>query len=164
VYEKAEGNETPLMRVPSTGGAPQKLNDLNMRLAKVSPDGRLIAALYWTDPKAVPKLALIPLEGGAATQVIDLPQAVAARPYQDQSGLDWMPDSRSVVFAMYKNGVANLWLQPLSPSGNKPAPPRQWTHFSSNDVGAFAISPDGKQVVFSRDSSTSDIAIITHLP
>jgi serine/threonine protein kinase/Tol biopolymer transport system component len=164
VYERAEGNETRLMRVPATGGAAQKLNDLNMALAKVSPDGRLIAALYWTDPTAVPKLALIPLEADAPTQVIDLPQAAAARPYQGQSGLDWMPDSRSIVFAMYKNGVTNLWLQPLGPPGSKPAPPRQWTHFSSNDVGAFAISPDGKQVAFSRDSSTSDIALITHLP
>jgi serine/threonine protein kinase/Tol biopolymer transport system component len=164
MYDRAEGNESRLMRVPATGGTPQKLNDLNMALAKISPDGRLVAALYWTDPTSVPKLALIPSEGGVPTQVIDLPQAAAARTYHDQSGLDWMPDGRSIVFAMYKDGVTNLWLQPLSPPGNKPAPPHQWTHFSSNDVKAFAISPDGNQVAFSRDSSTSDIVFITHLP
>ncbi|MGA8500790.1 MAG: protein kinase [Candidatus Sulfotelmatobacter sp.] len=164
VYEKAEGNETRLMRVPATGGAPQKLNDLNMALAKFSPDGRLIAALYWTDPTAVPKLALISPEDGAPTRVIDLPSEAARQTFENQSGIGWTPDSRSIVFAMHKDGVTNLWLQPLSPSGNKPAPPRQWTHFSSNDVRAFAISPDGKQVAFSRDSSTSDIVLITHLP
>jgi eukaryotic-like serine/threonine-protein kinase len=164
VYERAEGNEARLMRVPQAGGAPQKLNDLNMALAKFSPDGRLIAALYWTDPTAVPKLALIPLEGGPPTQVIDLPTGAAKQTYEDQSGLEWMPDGHSVVFAMRKDGITNLWLQPLSPSGNKPPPPRQWTHFSANDVIGFAISPDGKQVAFSRDSSTSDIVLITHLP
>ena len=164
VYEKAEGNETRLMRVPAAGGPPQKLNELNMALAKFSPDGRLIAALYWTDPTAVPKLALISPEGGAPTRVIDLPPEAAKQTYEEQSGLDWMPDSRSIVFAMHKNGVTNLWLQPLSSPGSKPAPPRQWTHFSSNDVRAFAISPDGKQIVFSRDSSTGDIVLITHLP
>ena len=76
MYEKAEGNETRLMRVPADGGTPQKLNDLNMGLAKFSPDGRLFAALYWTDPTAVPKLALISPEVGAPTRVIDLPPEV----------------------------------------------------------------------------------------
>jgi serine/threonine protein kinase/Tol biopolymer transport system component len=164
VYTRSEGNESRLMRVPATGGVPQKLNDLNMARASFSPDGRLIAALYWTDPTAVPKLALIPSEGGAPTQVIDLPPEAAKQTYAEQGGLDWMPDSRSIIFAMHKNGVTNLWLQPLGPPGSKPAPPRQWTHFSSNDVKAFAISPDGNQVAFSRDSSTADIVLITHLP
>jgi Tol biopolymer transport system component len=164
VYEKAEGNETRLMQVPATGGKPQKLNDLNMGLPKFSPDGRLIVALYWTDPTAVPKLALIPPEGGAPTQVIDLPPEAAKQMYEEQSGLDWMADGRSIVFAMHKDGVTNLWVQPLSQPGGKPVPPRQWTHFSSNDVESFAISPDGKQLAFSRDSSTSDIVLITHLP
>jgi eukaryotic-like serine/threonine-protein kinase len=164
VYSKAEGNETRLMRIPATGGTPQKLNDLNMALPRFSPDGRSITALYWTDPTAVPKLALIPPEGGRPIQVIDLPKDAARQTYQDQTGLEWMPDKRSIVFAMHQNGVTNLWLQPLNSSGNKPAPPRQWTHFPANDVRAFAISPDGKQIVFSRDSSTSDIVLITHLP
>jgi Tol biopolymer transport system component len=164
VYSKAEGNETRLMRVPATGGAPQKLNDLNMALARFSPDGRLMGALYWTDPTAVPKLALIPPEGGPPTQVIDLPKDAARQTYEEQSGLEWMRDGRSIVFAMHKDGVTNLWVQPLSQPGGKPAPPRQWTHFSSNDVRGFAISPDGKQLAFSRDSSTSDIVLITHLP
>jgi hypothetical protein len=31
-------------------------------------------------------------------------------------------------------------------------------------VQAFAISPDGKQIVFSRDSSTTDIVLMTQLP
>ena len=164
VYERAEGNETRLMGVPATGGAAQKLNNLNMARAAFSPDGRLIAALYWTDPSAVPKLALIPAEGGATTRVIDLPPEAAQQPYQAQSGLNWMPDGRSIIFAMRQNGVTNLWLQPLGPPGSKPVPPHQWTHFSANDVKGFAISPDGKQVVLSRGNLTTDIVLITHMP
>ncbi len=158
VYERAEGNETRLMRVPATGGAPQKLNDLNMCCAKVSPDGRQIAALYWADPTGVPRLALLPLEGGYPTQIIDLP-----RDTRTQS-LGWTLDGRGMVFAIYRNGVTNLWIQSLGRPRSKPAPPRQWTHFAANGVKAFAISPDGKQIVLSRDSSTSDIVLITHLP
>ena len=164
VYSRAEGNEYRIMRVPATGGTPQQVSNVNAGLATISPDGRLIAALYWADPTAVPKLALIPIEGGAPTQVIDLPPEAAAQPFQGQHGLSWMPDGHSIVFAMYQKGVINLWVQPLGPPGSKPGPPRQWTHFSANDVEAFAISPDGKQIVLSRDSSTSDIVLVDHLP
>ncbi len=160
VYERPEGFETRLMRVAATGGAPQRLNDLNMEYPIFSPDGRQIAALYWADPTAVPTLAVLPLEGGSPTQIIDLP-----RDTSDYWGrIGWTADGRGIVFAITRNGVTNLWIQPLGKPGSKHAPPRQWTHFSANGVARFAISPDGKQVVLARDSSTSDIVLITHLP
>jgi Tol biopolymer transport system component len=116
VYERDERNETRLIRVPAIGGTAQKLNNLNMARAAFSPDGRLIAALYWTDPTAVPNLALIPAEGGATTQVIDLPREAARQPYQAQSRLGWTPDGRSIIFAMRQNGVTNSgpsrWARP----------------------------------------------------
>jgi len=159
IFGRNEGSESRLMRIPASGGTPQKLNDLNMSGATVSPDGRQIAAFYFTDPAAAPKLALLPAEGGAPTQVIDLPNGANAGP-----GLGWMADGRSIIFAVLEKGVTNLWVQPLGPPQGKPAPPRQWTHFSANSVNGFAISPDGKQVALARDGSTTDIVLITHLP
>jgi hypothetical protein len=53
VYERAEGSESRLMRVPATGGTPQMMNNLNLQHATVSPDGRQVAAIYLTDPTAV---------------------------------------------------------------------------------------------------------------
>jgi eukaryotic-like serine/threonine-protein kinase len=158
VYTGAEGNERRLMRVAATGGTPQKLNDLNMRGPTISPDGRQIAALYVADPRAVPKLAVMSVEGGAPTQVIDLPNDL------DFSGLAWTADGRSIIFPAVEKGVTNLWIQPLGTTQGKPAPPRQWTHFPANSVTRFAISPDGKQIVLARDASTSDIVLVTHLP
>jgi Tol biopolymer transport system component len=171
VYQRAEGNESRLMRVAATGGTPQKLNDLNMKWPTISPDGRQIAALYFTDPAAVPKLALIPIEGGAPTQVIDLPRDLdfGVTPnyvpnYLAPNNLAWTVDGRSIIFPVVQKGVASLWIQPLPAPNGKPAPPRQWTHFSANGVTRFAISPDGKQIVLARDASTSDIVLVTHLP
>jgi serine/threonine protein kinase/Tol biopolymer transport system component len=162
VYAKAEGTELRLMRVPATGGTPQKLNDLNMHWPAMSPDGRQIAALYLTDPTAVPKLAIMPAEGGAPTRVIDMPKYLD---FSDPSkGLAWTADGRSIIFPVVQKGVTNLWLQPLGATQAKPAPPRQWTHFSANSVTRFAISRDGKQVVLARDATTTDIVLITHLP
>jgi Tol biopolymer transport system component len=148
-----------LMRVPATGGTAQKLNDLNMQEPALSPDGREIAAYYFTDPTAVPKLALMPAEGGEPTRTIDMPKGVTR-----QIGLAWTADGDAIIFANYEKGAVNLWIQPLGAPQGKPAPPRQWTHFSENGVSRFAISPDGKQVVFARNTVTSDIVLITHLP
>jgi eukaryotic-like serine/threonine-protein kinase len=171
VYQRAEGNESRLMRVAATGGTAQKLDDLNMKWPTISPDGRQIAALYFTDPAAVPKLALISIEGGAPTQVIDLPTNLdfGDTPnnlpnYLAPNNLAWTADGRSIIFPVVQKGVANLWIQSLPAPDGKPAPPRQWTHFFANGVTRFAISPDGKQILLARDAFTSDIVLVTHLP
>jgi Tol biopolymer transport system component len=162
VYENHEGTEFRLMRVAATGGTPQKLNDLNMKWPTISPDGRQVAALYFADPRAVPKLAVMPVEGGAPTQVIDLPNDLDFRGLS--KNLAWSADGRSIIFPAVEKGVTNLWVQPLGPIQGKAAPPRQWTRFSAKGVWCFAISPDGKQIVLARDVSTSDIVLVTHLP
>jgi serine/threonine protein kinase/Tol biopolymer transport system component len=162
VYENAEGTEVRLMRVPATGGTPQKLNDLNMWWPTISPDGRQIAALYFKDSVGVPKLAVMPAEGGAPTEVIDLPNDLDFS--SPPKNLAWTADGRGIIFTAVEKGVTNLWIQPLGTSQGKPAPPQQWTHFSANSVTRFAISPDGKQIVLARDASTTDIVLITHLP
>jgi Tol biopolymer transport system component len=161
VYENYQGTEC-LMRVSATGGKPQKLNDLKMRWPAISPDGQQIAALYYADPAAVPKLALISVEGGSPTQVIDLPNDLDFR--GPSKNLAWTADGRSVIFPAVEKGVTNLWIQPLGAPQGKPTSPRQWTHFSANSVTRFAISPDGKQIVLARDASTTDIVLVTHLP
>jgi eukaryotic-like serine/threonine-protein kinase len=160
-YERAEGSESRLMRVPATGGTPQKMNNLNLQHPTVSPDGRQIAAIYLTDPTAVPKLALMPAEGGQPTQVIDLPNDVNTN---GGTVLAWMPDGRGILIPISQKGIINLWVQPVGAPQGKSAPPHQWTHFSANNVNAFAVSPDGKQVALARLASTTDIVLITHLP
>ena len=160
VFQTYVGNDDArLMRVPATGGTPQKLNDLNVQEPALSPDGREIAAYYFPDPAAAPKLAVMPAEGGEPTRTIDMPKGVTR-----QVGLAWTPDGHAIIFANYEKGAVNLWIQPLGAPQGKPAAPRQWTHFTENGVSRFAISPDGKQVVFARNTVTSDIVLITHLP
>ncbi|HEV3253742.1 MAG TPA: protein kinase [Candidatus Acidoferrales bacterium] len=163
VYEKAEGSERRLMRVPAAGGTPQRLNDLNMRWPAISPDGRQVAAFYFTDPAEVPKLAVMPVEGGAPTQVIDLPKDLDFIG-DPGKGIAWTADGRSIIFPAVQKGVTNLWVQPLGTPRTKSAPPRQWTHFPANSVTRFAISPDGKQVALARDATTTDLVLVTHLP
>jgi serine/threonine protein kinase/Tol biopolymer transport system component len=162
IYSRVEGSESRLMRVAASGGTPQKMSDLFMRWPAMSPDGRQVAAFYFADPAGVPKLALVPAEGGAPTQVIDMPKELDFR--FPPIGFGWTADGHSIIFPVAQKGVTNLWIQPLGAPGSKPATPHQWTHFSTNSVSRFAISPDGKQIVIARDSSTTDIVLMTHLP
>jgi Tol biopolymer transport system component/predicted Ser/Thr protein kinase len=159
IYDRTEGSESRLMRVPTTGGTPEKLNDLNMGWPAASPDGRQIAAFYSMDPAGVPKLAIMTAEGGAPTQVIDMPKDLDFR-----KGLAWTADGRNIIIPVVEKGVTNLWVQPLGAIQGKPAPPRQWTHFSTNSVIRFAISPDGKRLALACEGSTADIVLVTHLP
>ena len=163
VYTKAEGSESRVMRVPTAGGTPQKLNELNMIWPAVSPDGRQMAALYFTDPTALPKLALIPAEGGQPSDLVDLPKDVDTQHCCGRR-IAWTKDGRSIIFPVFRDGVSNLWEQPLGRGQGKAGAPRQWTHFTANDVGNFAFSPDGKQIAFGRNSISNDIVLITHVP
>ena len=163
IYSKSEGSEDRLMRVPAAGGTPQKLNDLNMVWPAVSPDGRQIAALYFTDPTAVPKLALMPAEGGQPSALIDIPRDVDTQ-HCCWNRLSWTKDGRSILFPVYRDGVSNIWEQPLSPVHGKPAPPRQWTHSKTDSIASYALSPDGKQIGFGHVSYSMDLVLITHLP
>jgi hypothetical protein len=76
---------------------------------------------YHTDPAI--KLAVMPIEGWAPTQVIDSPNIVIG----DKMGnsLGWTSDGRSVIFPALQKGVINLWVQPVGASNGKPVAPRQ---------------------------------------
>jgi Tol biopolymer transport system component len=163
VYERSEGSESRLMRMPAAGGTPEKLNDLNMMWPTVSPDGREIAALYYADPTAVPRLARLPVEGGQPTETIEMPRDLDTQGCCGRR-IEWTKDGRSILIPVNREGVVNLWEQPLGRMRGKPAAPRQLTHFTSNDVGDYALSPDGKQIVFRRNNFTNDIVLITHVP
>jgi len=62
-----------------------------------------------------------------------------------------------LIFLDSREGVGNLWIQPLA--GGKPKPT---TNFSSDRIYSFDWSTDGKQLVAARGSSSSDIVLISN--
>jgi Tol biopolymer transport system component len=51
--------------------------------------------------------------------------------------------------------VWNLWMQPLDGS-----PGHQITNFSSERIGDFRWSPDGKTLALTREQDTSDVVLL----
>ncbi len=151
-----------LQKVPIEGGAPIELADRTCIPSALSPDGRWIACHYLPE-QGGPKLAIIPFGGGPPVKVFDLPSTVVClrQPGQQNPGFltpfEWTPDGRAVAFVDNRDGVGNLWAQPIA--GGAPV---KLTHFTADGISFFAWSRDGRQIAIARTSSTDDAVLITN--
>jgi eukaryotic-like serine/threonine-protein kinase len=152
VYQHNTAGMPTVWKMPVTGGpASQVTTELSMRPA-VSPDGKFIAVWQKEDkPAALWKIAIVPFEGGPATNLLDVPQSPATA----NSVIHWTQDGSGVYFIDFRNGVTNLLLKPLDSS-----PPRPLTKFTKEQFYSFDFSPDGR-VLLSRGFWTNDVVLIS---
>ncbi|HEY9284714.1 MAG TPA: winged helix-turn-helix domain-containing protein [Pyrinomonadaceae bacterium] len=132
------------------GGAPVQLSDKITSVPRFSPDGRFIACFYRAQVSTFSKLAVIPSDGGEPVKVFDRSPTVIV-----EAGIQWTPDGRALTFIDNRDGVSNIWLQPLDGG-----PAKQLTNFTSETIFRFAWSPDGKMFVAERGTETGDIVLI----
>jgi len=127
-----------------------QLSDKITSVPRFSPDGRFIACFYRADVDTFSKLAIIPFDGGEPVKVFDKPPTTII-----ESGIQWTPDGRALTFIVNRDGVSNIWLQPLDGSAAK-----QLTNFTSETIFRFAWSPGGKMFVAERGTEIGDIVLI----
>jgi Tol biopolymer transport system component/DNA-binding winged helix-turn-helix (wHTH) protein len=150
VYMSAD--DSTLWRVPMGGGAAQKLTGAGWRVSQISPDGKWILSSYREPkPDAQRKPGLIPFDGGKPVKMFELPSDIQWSLYYR-----WTPDGQAFIFVGVREGVWNVWKQPI-----EGGPPVQLTDFKSTDqIGSPNFSPDGRQLVFSRGGWTFDVFLI----
>jgi len=101
----------------------------------------------------------MPLAGGPALYQFDVPSGADPTGYNNQFvDWNWTPNSTAIAYLETRNGVTNIWSQPVTGG-----PPMQLTHFTSDRIMSFDFSPDGKQIVYSRGHASSDAVRITNL-
>jgi Tol biopolymer transport system component len=149
-----------LMRTSIDGGTAERLpggavpNAIFAGFA-VSPDGKTLAYVSSTPSAATmttsQKLALVDLaaNGKSAPRLIDVDPRTTGFPLQ------FTPDGKAVAYAIEDKGVDNIWVEPLDGSKG-----HQITSFSSQLIGGFAWSPDGKRLAVARTQSTSDVILL----
>jgi Tol biopolymer transport system component len=148
-----------LWKMPVEGGNALKLGEFDSNWPAVSPDGRYIAAWTYSDyllegvTASRNQLLILSFETGQVVKVLEVPQSS-----QSTSNLQWSGDGRAVMFVDVKSGVANIWSQPIDGGA-----PKQLTSFKSDLITSFAWSRDGKELVCSRGSVTSDVVLITDI-
>ena len=139
-----------IFKVPLMGGQPVQVILDSVFRPSISPDGKHLAVAKVSG--ATDYVEILPLSGGPSIGQLNIPVlAMMGNPFS------WSRDSRGLMFLDSRDGVTNIWLQPLA--GGKP---RQMTNFSSERIYSFDWSTDGKQLVVSRGHSSSDIVLISN--
>ncbi len=147
-----------ISRIAVEGGAPVRIaevlgEDMVGRLS-ISPDGKFLAYPYEEyTPTPTVKLAIISSQGGPPTKIIAAPGGA----YADGSPL-WSPDGKSLQYILTDNGASNIWEQPLD--GSKP---RQLTTFASGHIFDFRWSLDGKRLLLTHGTVSSDVVLLSDL-
>jgi Tol biopolymer transport system component len=117
----------------------------------LSPDGKLLAKLFFSEEEDVPpKLEVVALEGDQTSKALDIPPTIS------RSMIGWTPDGRAVAYVDTRGGVANLWAQPIDGGRAK-----RLTNFDSDLIYSFAWSRDAKQLALSRGKRNSDVVLIS---
>jgi len=153
IYHSLVQGKRTLRRVSINGGDSQQLTDYSSVGPVVSPDGRWISCYYRPETKAPWKLAIIPFDGGPPVKTFEVPQNVLFT-----SLVRWTPDGLALAYITSRDGISNIWIQPLDGS-----PSKQATDFKSDQIFWFDWSRDGRQLGVSRGAVTSDVVLIKDL-
>lgn len=156
VFDSYRSGIATLWKMPIEGGEPVPLTDKFTLSPSISPDGKLIACHYQEQPNSPLKLLVMPFEGGPPLKIFDLPTSPGRDIQLSSSPVVWTPDGRAVMYLDMRGGTRNVWSQPLD--GGKPV---QLTNFTSNDTLWSALSRDGKQIAFTRETITSDVVLLS---
>ena len=147
LYSSSQSGQPALWKVPLAGGQPSMLSPVGYH-GLISPDGKLVEYVFIDQKASRRRVAVKSWEGGEPLRVFDIAIAHSTR---------WSPDGRGLTYVETRDGVANLWLQPLD--GGKP---RQLTHFTSDNIFNYAWSRDGKQLAVVRGNWSSDVVLISN--
>jgi len=152
VYTLFATGSNGTFRMPIEGGDAERMTNENDVAGRsvVSPDGKLVACNYVpTGSDWQVRIATISFEDARPTHVFDILTIDVWRE------LRWTPDGRAVTYLQTRQGVSNLWSQPLD--GGKPV---QLTDFKSDLIFSWDWSRDGR-LACARGSQTSDVVLIS---
>jgi Tol biopolymer transport system component len=155
VFSRYAGRWETLWKVSSEGGEATQLTDKLSKYPVVSPDGKFIACYYWDHQKGPSvQLAILEFDAGKLVKAFDTAALTILSPVEYR----WTPDGRAITYVVTTKGTSNIWSQEIAGGS-----PRQITSFKSDRILSFDWSRDGKQLVFSRGTRSSDVVLMTDL-
>jgi serine/threonine protein kinase len=159
MYVQLNQGEPTLWKIPLDGGTPVQLTDKFSGAPQISPDGKLVACIYFNEPSTLARLALISSEDGKPVKLFDIqPTAVLPNSLVELGVIRWTTDGKAITYVDTREGVSNIWRQPLD--GGKPV---QLTDFKSDRILSFDWSRDGKQLALGRGTNTNDVVLISSM-
>lgn len=151
-----------LMRISTDGGSPTQITKQFVHQPQVSPDGTLVAGFISPDASKPPEIAIVDIQSGEIRNTYDMPAEVV---WNGDGGhkLEWTKDGRSVLYQVRKDEIPTLWAQPIGPKGAPAMSPKKIATFpQESHLWGFTVSPDGKQIAYSRGQYVTDAVLISH--
>jgi Tol biopolymer transport system component len=145
-----KGAQGGIWKIGIDGGTPVQLTDKEAISPRFSPDGKQLVCLYRGGATAPFELAVMASEGGNPNKSFPLPEGYV------QGSLNWSRDSRSILYAVNKDGITNIWALPTDGGA-----PKQLTNFKSGLIDSYDLTADGKQIAVSRVTPANDVVVIT---
>ncbi|HKR60883.1 MAG TPA: protein kinase, partial [Pyrinomonadaceae bacterium] len=139
-----------LWKAPIDGGSGTQLSDKLASQAAISPDGKLVACRYREQELRPFQLGILSFADGKTLKAFDLPPSAFGTP-----SLDWTADGKAVLYVDIRDGIANVWSQPIDGG-----PARQITFFNTDQIFAFDLSTDGKTMALARGNVSNDVVLI----
>jgi serine/threonine protein kinase len=147
-YDNLVKSRLTVWKVPLNGGEPIKVGE-NYRMPVFSPDNQFIAARYDLESGSR-DVAIFPAQGGRPLRHVLIP-------VQEWQRVQYMPGGRELSYVKNVDGYSNIWSYDLDTGAAK-----QLTNFNSDQIYAYAWSPDFKQVACQRGTAISDVTIISN--
>jgi Tol biopolymer transport system component len=115
----------------------------------ISPDGKFLAGSFLDREARGFRIGIVAVGSGELVKRFDHLFYMLA----------WTRDGRAVTYADVKDGVWNLWNQPIDGG-----PPKAMTNFTSDQIFSFGWSTDGKRLAIARGTVTNDVLLVSNLP
>lgn len=144
-------NDLGLWKVSLAGSTPVQITSKLASQAAISPDGKLIACRYREQDLSAFTLGIIDFATGQTLKTLDTAPL--------ENSYRWSPDGRAVLYVDRRNGISNIWSQPIDGGA-----PKQLTNFKSDLIFAFNYSKDGKSLALSRGTVANDVLLIADQP
>jgi Tol biopolymer transport system component len=126
----------------------------------ISPNGRWIAFEVWTANQQ-DRIEVVAADGSGAPRFLPFIPDEDQMPDASNMGvlpIRWTASGDALTYVRTKDGVSNLWMQPISGGQAK-----QVTNFTSGLIWRHAWSPDGKYLALARGNFSVDAVLLTDL-
>jgi Tol biopolymer transport system component len=150
VYDNQSSSAFTVWKVPIDGGDPVQLTDKYTRMPAMSPDSQFMACRYLVEGGAR-AIGIFSFAGGAPSE----PLPIRVMEWQR---IQWNPDGRALTYVATDNGVSNIWSYDLATKSTK-----RLTDFKTTEqIFAYAWSPDFKQLASLRGTESRDVTLISN--
>ena len=152
-------NDRGTMKTSAQGGTGVSL-DPDGGYGTVSCDSRWIAFPHSEHKTHNLSIEIIAADGTGSPRFLPLPTEDQVPPESNMGPLPirWTAQGDALTYVRTKDGVSNLWSQPINGS-----PAKQITNFTSGLIWRHAWSCDGKYLALSRGSLSIDAVMLTDL-